>query len=359
MYGAEAVILNLCLALNASGQHEGLIGVFANSTHPNLALHEAARRVDVTSYVVPCTGQLDFGVPAAIRELVRRTRADVVHTHGYKADIYAWSALRRASVPLVATCHTWYDNDFAVRVYGAIDRWVLKTFDSVVAVSEEVRGRLLKARVSPERIHCIRNGVNLSPFANVAQIRRARQQSGAKFHIGLVGRLAPEKGVDIFLHAAAEIRKKHPDVGFLIAGDGPDRELLDSLKDNLALGDSVTFCGLSDDMPAFYASIDLLVSASRREGMPIALLEAIAAGLPVVATSVGAVPEVIRNGHNGLLVPPCSVSDLTNAVSQLLEDVNLRKALAESAQRSASEEFSAERMSADHCDLYRRVITLS
>ena len=245
---------------------------------------------------------------------------------------------------------------FAVRVYGAIDRWVLKTFDSVVAVSEEVRGRLLKARVSPERIHCIRNGVNLSPFANVAQIRRARQQSGAKFHIGLVGRLAPEKGVDIFLHAAAEIRKKHPDVGFLIAGDGPDRELLDSLKDNLALGDSVTFCGLSDDMPAFYASIDLLVSASRREGMPIALLEAIAAGLPVVATSVGAVPEVIRNGHNGLLVPPCSVSDLTNAVSQLLEDVNLRKALAESAQRSASEEFSAERMSADHCDLYRRVI---
>src|SRR5579884_366473 len=141
MYGAEAVILNLCGVLNSSGQHEGLLGAFANSAAPNLALYEAARGAGIESHLIACKGQIDRTVPMRIRSLVQQTKADVVHTHGYKPDVYAWLALRHTGIPLVSTCHTWYDNDLAVRTYGAIDRWVLRKYHRVVAVSDAVQDR--------------------------------------------------------------------------------------------------------------------------------------------------------------------------------------------------------------------------
>ena len=164
MYGAEAVILNLSVALKAAG-HASEIGLFANSTQPNLQLQAAASRLGIASHLIPCRGQLDVSVPKRIRDLVQGRGADLVHAHGYKADVYAALALHRVGTPLVSTCHTWYDNDFAVRVYGAVDRWVLRRFDGVVAVSEDVRNRLLKAGVASSKIRLIGNGVDLEPFA--------------------------------------------------------------------------------------------------------------------------------------------------------------------------------------------------
>jgi len=356
MYGAEAVILNLCNALNSSKQHQSIVGVFANSAQPNLSLHEAALRRGIESHLIPCRGQFDRSVPAAIRSLAQRTGADVIHAHGYKADVYAWLGLRRKPVPLVSTCHTWYDNDFFVRAYGALDRWVLRDFRGVVAVSDEVSGRLLCAGVQPDRVHLIRNGIDLRPFAQATDTRQKRQENGDAFRIGLVGRLSPEKGVDIFHHAASEVLREFPEVQFIVVGDGPDRSALEHLRATLQLDDKVSLPGQRGDMPEFYGSIDVMVSASRQEGLPMALLEAMASGLPVVATAVGQVPTVIDTDSVGRIVAPGDASALAGAIKELLRDNDLRQRIGIAGRDRIAAEFSADRMTTEYLRVYKQAL---
>src|ERR1035441_9798845 len=121
MYGAEAVILNLSRTLN-EGPHRSILGVFSNSSNPNVQLHECATKEGIESYLIPCKGQIDRTAIAIIRELADQPGADVVHAHGYKADIYAYFALRVSGVALVSTCHTWYDNDRKAFFYGVLDQ---------------------------------------------------------------------------------------------------------------------------------------------------------------------------------------------------------------------------------------------
>jgi glycosyltransferase involved in cell wall biosynthesis len=356
MYGAEAVILNLSAALNSGGESRSLLGVFENSAAPNRQLHEAALAAGIESTLIPCHGQLDRNVPARIRSLAQDSHAHVIHAHGYKADIYAYIALRKAGLPLVSTCHNWLDTDQTVRLYGAIDRWTLRRFDGVVAVSPAVRDRLLGSGVNPTRIRLIRNGVNMQSFAEAQKTREHRPKTHPGLRIGIVARLSPEKGVDIFLRAAAEVLRQRSDTQFLVAGDGPDLAELTALIASLGIERNATLLGHTTGMPGFYSSIDLLVLASRTEGLPIALLEGMASGLPVVATSVGAVPQVIREGETGLLVPPNNPSALAEAILRLTDDASLRQSFGHAAQQLVASEFSADRMAADYLDLYRSVV---
>jgi glycosyltransferase involved in cell wall biosynthesis len=357
MYGAEAVILNLCRILAAGHEHQGILGVFANSSQPNIGLHETALRAGLESHLIPCRGQFDPAVPAAIRKLARSTSADVVHAHGYKADVYTWLALRRQSAVLVSTCHTWYDNDLAVRAYGALDRWALRNYDAVIAVSDEVRSRLIRAGIETRRVHQIRNGIDLRPFADAPEQRRRRRESGGDFRVGLVGRLAPEKGVDIFLRAASEVLREYPTTEFIVAGDGPDRRELEQLRTTLGLDGKVSLPGQQSDMPGFYASIDLLVSASRKEGLPIALLEGMASGLPIVATAVGQVPEVIDAESVGRIVQPGNASEIAAAIKQFLRDAPLCVSVGTAARNRVAAEFSADRMTAEYMRVYQQALS--
>jgi glycosyltransferase involved in cell wall biosynthesis len=355
MYGAEAVILNLSRTLN-EGPHRGLLGVFKNSSRPNLQLHESATREGIESHLISCGGQIDRSVIARIRDLVAQTRIDVVHAHGYKADIYVYLALRGRSIPLVSTCHTWYDNDLMVRLYGAADRYVLRGYAAVVAVSDDVKQRLLRAGVREDNIYLIKNGIDLRPFDNsLPSLRKSRVQQGFAV-VGLVGRLAPEKGVDIFLAAAARVLFEMKNTKFVVAGDGPDRAGLDALIDRLGIRASVTLLGRCDDMPSFYASLDVMVSSSRHEGMPIAILEGMASRLPLIATPVGAIPSVIRDGNTGVLVPAENPELLAGSIIDLLHDHEKRQELGSAARRLIEEEFSAARMTADYLHVYEDAV---
>jgi glycosyltransferase involved in cell wall biosynthesis len=355
MYGAEAVILNMSRTLN-EGSHSSILGVFSNSANPNLQLHETATAQGIESHLISCVGQIDRTVPSSIRELAHRTNADVVHAHGYKADIYSFFALRGSNVPPVSTCHTWYDNDLTVSLYGKADRFILRSYAAVVAVSEEVKQRLLKAGVREEKIHIVRNGIDLRPFDNAApSLRDARSQDNVPI-IGLIGRLATEKGVDIFLRSAARVLTELPAIKFFVVGEGPDREQLESLIDELQIRKNVFMLGRRDDMPGVYASLDIMVSASRREGLPMAILEGMASSRPVIATAVGAVPDVIVDGHTGVLVPSEDVEALAAKIVTLLNNATLRENLGAAAKRLIEEEFSAERMTTDYLHIYEQAV---
>ncbi len=359
MYGAEAVILSLMRELNATAEHECALAVFGNPDQPRPALYEAATASGIDPRLVqllPCRGQLDLRVGARLRGLAESI--DVLHTHGYKADIYsafAWTGKRPA---LVSTCHTWYDNDLAVQLYGALDRWVLRRFDGVVAVSAEVQARLFAAKVPANRVRLIRNGVAMEAFAAAGRQREARQAKGGPLRIGLVGRLAPEKGVDVFLQAAAIVLRQYPELRFEVAGEGPERPALEASLRALGLAQRVTLAGSQKNMPGFYAGLDILVSASRLEGLPVALLEGMASGLPAVATRVGAVPEVVVPEMTGVLVEPESPEALAEAIACLVVAPELRERFGRAGQQRVAAEFSAERMTADYLEVYREALAV-
>ncbi len=353
MYGAEAVILNMSRSLNA-GPHSSALGVFSNSANPNLQLHVAAGKEGIESHLVPCKAQIDRTVVASIRELAAQTNTDIVHAHGYKADIYAYYALRGTATPLVSTCHTWYDNNLLVTLYGMADRLVLRNYAAVVAVSGEVKQRLLKAGVHEERIHLVRNGIDLRPFDNAQPSLRSGTHSNRPPIVGLVGRLSIEKGVDIFLHAAARVLAELPSTKFVVVGEGPDRDKLESLIDDLKIRESVSMLGRRDDMPSVYASLDIMVSASRQEGLPIAILEGMASRLPLVATAVGEVPTVVLDGRTGVLLPPEDPRSLASAIADLLQNSAERERLGARARKLIEDEFSADRMTDDYLRVYEK-----
>jgi glycosyltransferase involved in cell wall biosynthesis len=355
MYGAEAVILNLLRAFN-EGPHLSFLGVFSNFPEPNLQLHEAAIGQGVESHMIPCNGRFDRGPLARIRELVTGAAVDVVHAHGYKADIFVYLALRALRVPLVSTCHTWYDNDRKVYLYGALDRRILRNYARVTAVSEQVRLRLLKAGVAAEKINIIRNGIDLRPFDHARADLKDELGWNSDPIIGVVGRLSIEKGIDIFLHAAARVLVDVPCAKFVVAGDGPDRAQLETLIETLGIRKSVRILGRRDDMPCVYASLDVMVSSSRQEGLPIAILEGMASRRALIATSVGAVPEVVRDGSTGVLVATEDVSLLALRIVELLGDPGRRERLGFAARKLVESEFSAERMMVEYLRTYEAAI---
>jgi glycosyltransferase involved in cell wall biosynthesis len=349
IYGAESVILNLMHSL-IGGPHQFALGVFLNAGQPNLQLHTRAAAEGLETHIIACNGQFDIAALTRIRDLVKTSGADVVHAHGYKADVYLYAALGGATVPCISTCHTWYDNDLAVRIYGALDRLVLRGFTKVVAVSHEVRERLLQSGVPTDRIALIRNGIDVQSFHCPMRL------SDRPLRVGLVGRLAREKSVDHFIRAAAQVLARLSKVSFVVAGEGPAREALQSLIHELGLDRSMSLIGRQEDMCAFYKSVDLIVSSSQQEGFPIAILEAMASGLPVVATSAGDVPCIVVQGETGIMVNPGDVGGLTQAMCYLLENPIARVSFGVAARERVAREFSVERMSTEYLALYEQAL---
>jgi glycosyltransferase involved in cell wall biosynthesis len=359
MYGAEAVILSLTRAMSEKG-HSSELALFHSETQPNEELELAAERASLPCHRIATSGPLDRTIPAQLRALMKQTGADVLHTHGYKADVYAWTAFRSLPVaPLVSTCHNWIDTTRALRIYGRLDRRVLRGFGAVIAVSEDVASRLRASGIPGFRVHLVRNGIDIpSPAGPIEMPPAAEVRDPMRpLTVGLVARLSPEKGVDVFLRAAAQVKQQLPGIRFVVAGEGPDRPVLEQLIDTLGLQECVTLMGRVEDMPAFYASIDLLVCSSRTEGLPMALLEGMAVGLPVVATPVGEVPQLVLDGRSGCLVPVDDPAALAAAISSVLRDAGLRASMGLASRARVKESYSAQRMATAYVSVYQEVLT--
>lgn len=356
IYGAETVILTLLEEMQRRGQPCAL-GVFLNESQPSVALHAAALQAGFESHLFLCKGQVDRQTVKTIRSLVSRTGADVLHTHGYKADVYGYFAIRKGLVPLVATCHNWCDTDLATRVYGKLDRFCLRHFAAVAAVSADVKRRLESAGLKPEKVPVIHNGIDCTPFVTEDRTRPQASKSNEALVVGFAGRLSSEKGIDLFLLAAEGILKWLPDTRFFIAGDGPERGTTEQTLGGKHLGQHITLLGRCEDMASFYSSLDVLLSSSRTEGLPMALMEAMASGVPVVATDVGDVAAIVKDGQTGVLVPQGDVPAMQEAVVALLRDVERRKALGEAGREWIGQQFSASRMAEAYMAFYQRVLS--
>ena len=351
-YGKEAVVINLCSALEKLGCATE-VGAFLNSHAPNDEVVTRACRHHLPARTFACHGRVDFRTVGRIREHILAEQIDLVHTHDYKADLYGYMAARWARRPVFATCHLWFSTTLQHRIYSDLDRFVLRHFDGVIGVSPPIGSTLHKAWVPKRKVTVIANGIDLAPLLSVED-GPSRREFGNDLTIGIVGRLVRQKGHPILFAAARVILQKFPKVQFIVIGEGRDRKQLEALVQELGIADSVYFAGHRDDMASAYAGLDLMVMPSLDEGLPMALLEAMAAKRAVIASAVGAVPEVIEHGRNGLLVKPGDAADLEQAMLLLLSDASLRNRMAQNARQSVTR-FSSERMARNYIDFYQRM----
>ena len=353
--GAEVMI---CTLLRALSRKPGL-AVAALALNEGV-LTERLRGAGIETTVVPEASTTLPGILRAASALVRSIRPDVVHTHRYKENLVGWVATRVSRREhLVSTVHGLPETPvggFRRRVverlrarvdYGLLDR----AFARVVAVSEDVRRRLVgEGLCRPDRIEVIRNGIDV-PEPRVDS--PAREAGGP--HIGTVGRLVPVKGFDLFVEVAARLRQRQPSARFTILGDGPLREAVSRRARELGLGEAFAILPAREDPMPFYRSLDLYLSTSRHEGLPLSILEAMACGVPVVAPRVGGLPEIIREGSDGLLVDGRDPDPFVDACSRLIDDRRFAAAVAAEGRRRVETEFSSERMAEQYACLYRRL----
>jgi glycosyltransferase involved in cell wall biosynthesis len=242
-----------------------------------------------------------------------------------------------------------------MRAYAVLDRLFLRSFDRVVVLSETVAGILRRSGLPERKLLTIANGVDVERFQDAQPSLRNGSGATRESVVGFVGRLVPGHGADVLLRAAPRVLRRRPNCRFVLVGDGPSRPELESLATQLGLADRVVFTGVRDDMPQVYASIDLLVLPSLCEAMPMCVLEAMAAGKPVIATRVGAVPQLIDQDQTGILIEPADVAGLSASILNLLEDPGRARQLGEKGRARTIEQFSADSMARRYLQLYSEV----
>jgi glycosyltransferase involved in cell wall biosynthesis len=256
---------------------------------------------------------------------------------------------------------TGYFGPAATALFRRIEAALARRTTLLIAVSPRQRQELIALGVAePERIVVIPLGLDLAPFLGAAvQAGHLRAELGLSQKtplVGLVGRLVSIKGVDLFLRAAALLHQRIPEVRFVIAGDGPEREALEEQAAGLGLARALRFLGWRHDLPALYADLDLLALSSRNEGTPVCLLEAMAAGVPVVAPAVGGVPDLVQDRLSGRLTPPGDAGGLAAAMAELLADRAAAAAYAAAARAAVFPKHDVKTLIATMQACYTRLL---
>ncbi len=294
-----------------------------------------------------------------VAEHLRAFRADVLCTSGYKPDVVGWWASRLTGVPAVAIAHGWTGATWKVRLNERLDRWAMRRMAAVVSVSHAQAVKVARAGVPADRNVTIHNSVD--PHRLAARNHEARETllrffPKAPDTIVLAGgRLSPEKGFDILIDATARVAPQHPRVGFLVFGDGPLRTALQSRIEGHHLQDQFVLGGFQSKLDQLLASADMLVLSSHTEGLPVVVLEAMAAGLPIVATRVGGIPEVIEDDVHGRLVNPGDAVDLAAGLQKMLSSPEASQRLGCAARTRAQGHFTFAQQSRKYRDLFTRV----
>ena len=277
--------------------------------------------------------------------VVRKGGFDLIHTHGYRCDFIGIVLAKLTGLPIVSTCHGFISNDANLRFYNKLDLFMLKHANRVMAVSEGIKQDLILSGVRESRISLVQNAVERNENGTFFAVRRRdkRQQlniDGNEFVVGYVGRLSEEKGIKYLLQAHLSLAKAGLPVKMVLIGDGPQKGELEKLVDGSGIKNSVRFAGFQPQIETWFPAMDVFVLPSLTEGTPMALLEAMNEGIPVIASAVGGVPQVLDPGRNGLLVPPGNSEQIAEAIRDLFADETLRQRLSDNGRRTIAERYN-------------------
>jgi len=289
-----------------------------------------------------------------VAAICRTRRPAVVHTHGYRADVLDAGVARSLGIPVVTTVHGFTGGDAKNRVYEHLQRRAYRRFDAVVAVSRPLGEALGRGGVGRERLHVVPNAwPGDRPVEEPHAAREALGVPAGAFHIGWVGRLSREKAPDVLLEALGRLR----DVPFVASfiGAGPEQAALELRASELGLAERIRWHGLLPEAGRWFRAFDVLVLSSRTEGTPIVLFEAMSACIPIVATAVGGVPDVVSE-REALLVAPEAPEQLAEAIRAVRAMPEAAAARARAAQQRLLRDFSMEPWLARYEAIYRSLL---
>lgn len=308
--------------------------------------------------------QLEFS-----RSLTQR-RIQIVHSYNFYSNIFSIPAARYARVPCVASIRSL--GVYLTPMQCRVQNWFCRLADIVLVNAEAIRRWMLEQGFPEHKLRVIRNGVDFARFQGMEDRGALRQELGIPRNapvVVMLSRLDSNKGADYFLEAAPQIVNRCPDAHFLVVGEGrvfdnnyglqPDVALSKKLHERalqLGMGERIHFTGMRSDVPDILAMATVSVLPSFSEGISNTLLESMAAGVAVVATNVGGTPEVIRNGHDGLLIPPGNVRPIVDAVSSILENPLLATRLSVQGRERVSKSFTYDNMVRQTENVYREIL---
>ncbi|MGH7577663.1 MAG: glycosyltransferase [Longimicrobiales bacterium] len=364
--GVERVVKALVSGHSDAG-HDVHVAAVVSSVDPDHAFLASLRGTGATAHVLAVSDRAYRHERALVRDLCHRIHPDVVHTHGYRSDVVDASVARRLGIPTVTTAHGFVGNTWRGRLYERVQRAAFRRFDHVVAVSQALGACITRDGVPTERLTILRNAWSGDqPSLDRSAARRELGVSRDGFRIAWVGRLTREKGADLMIDAFARLQATGLDspapsspngeaFALSIIGEGQERAALERRAAALGVADRITWHGLLHDAARVLPAFDVHVLSSRTEGTPIVLFEAMAAGVPIVATRVGGVPDVLSPAE-GWLVPADDPDAIAAAVVAIRDNPSEIRARVRAARDRLEDQFSVEPWLARYEVLYRSVM---
>lgn len=346
LYGGA---LQVCYLMEGLAHH-GVENLLVCTTGSQIA-KEAKSYATVLE--LPLRGDLDPLFPLRLIRLIRQCRPNLVHAHSRRgADLWGGVCARMAGIPSVVTRRV--DN----REWPPFVRFKYGSYDQVVSISEGIRQVLLAEGLAPDRVMCIHSVVRQEHY----QVPRNREWFRQQFDvaadapvIGVIAQLIPRKGHRFLLEMAQRLREQFPKLRILFFGQGSLREELERYIAENGLGGVVGLAGFRDDMPKILPCLDLVVHPALMEGLGVSLLQAAAAGVPIVGARAGGIPEVVHDGVNGLLVAPGNSEELYQAIVELLADPARMARFGAAGRELVQGEFSVDAMVESYLALYRKL----
>jgi glycosyltransferase involved in cell wall biosynthesis len=355
--GLERVVQGLARGQRERGHRVSVVAVIEPGADLEAFLGPLVA-AGVEAHQVTVRGRDYLGERKAVRRFLQQWKPDILHTHGYRSDVLNGGMARRMGIATVSTLHGSSRMGGFSHFFEWIQERALRRFHGVVAVSAPLRAALLAKGVPPRRLHLVPNAwtAGTVPLSR----EQARATLGVRpegLRIGWVGRLVSIKGPDVFLRALAGI-SGDPSWRASMVGDGPEHGRADELVRSLGLTGRVDLHGAIPDAERLFPAFDVLVLSSRSEGMPMVVLEAIASGVPVVATAVGGVPDLLGE-RGGWLVRPEDPTALGSAIERALADPHEREERAMRARAGLDGEYGPERWLTRHERVYETALAIS
>ncbi len=345
--GLETVVRSLALGHSAMGMSVAIAAVVES---PSSLFVEEARDLGITVHVVRSPARSFRPECNGVRALLAQNKVNILHSHGYRSDILDIGVARAMNIPSVTTLHGFSATDLKARAYEWVQIRAAGRASAVVAVSTNVANRLIKGGVSPMLVHLIRNAAPNSTVLVAEDAARDQLKLERGLHIGWIGRLSREKGPDIMLEAMRYLTDLPVTLSFV--GDGSDRLSLSARADELGIADRIRFHGRVPDAASFLRAFDVVALSSRTEGSPMVVLEAMAAEVPIVATRVGGIPDMLSE-REAILVDPENPEALAAGIRSSLTDTKASTDRAAQARARLATEFGNEAWLSRYELLYR------
>jgi glycosyltransferase involved in cell wall biosynthesis len=352
LYGAEHAVLGLIPALAACGV-QSTLACIDNPYFDEQPLYQRAYELGIPARRIRCSGRLDGTTTRELRTVLQQHHGAIMHVHGYKSAFYALRARHGCpGTPVVSTLHGWVTNTRALWLYRMLELWMLRRIDRVCIVAESMRQPLREAGIPAERIALVENGIDTARFRPDGPTLSREELGIARdaFVFGGVLRMSSEKNPLGLLDAFMRVARQMPHAWLVVAGDGAERDAFEQRARASGFGDRIRLLGKRSDTERIYPLFDCFVLPSLTEGLPLALLEAMACELPIVATRVGQVATVLEDLPVELVAP----GDAAGLANAMLDALSRHPPLPSMRQRVLAR-YSVARMARDYTAVYSEV----